>query len=389
MTTGLQHLSMPADFSPATLEAYASLNQRYPNRMVCETYGNLNPSNPLLGTGRTQGALPKVKWGELREIIKHSTHLGIGLNYTLNARCTANMEFRSRSRYELLRHVEFLMDLGVRRITVVVPSVIQIIKARFPEMQVCVSVITNISSVRQAVAYRDMGADRIILSEDLGRNFQVISAIRRAIDLPLELIVNTRCLFKCPFRNADYGWLSHCASAAKRLPVIDYYKWLCTRYLFDNPVEFFKMRWIRPEDLPYYRDVNVFKVIGRQLVEDADLPRTAEAYMSGRFEGDLIELFGIFSPRRRAFYPIRIENKGLDEFIRFFLEGKCADRACGSCGHCETFMRRCISEEGLRSLARHRTVYEQRVDRFAQHLDLKGTAIDERAVAFATMQDKN
>jgi collagenase-like PrtC family protease len=378
-----QWLSMPADFSPRTLDAYALLNKKYGHLRVAETYGNLNPGHPLLGTGRTEGGLPRVNPEQLRKTIEHGKSLGIGFNYTLNSRCTGNLEFGMKGRQELLSHVEELMRLGVGTITVALPSVLRLLRAQFPELRLCVSVITGVRSVKQAALYKGMGADRIILAEDIYRDFRLIERIRRGTGIPVELIVNTRCIFQCPYRKADYGLLAHCAAGRRKLPIHDYYKWLCTEYLFVHPIEFMKMRWIRPEDLAFYEAVDLFKVIGRQLVADANLPRVAETYMRGSFDGNLTDLLGTFSPRRLDFYPVRIENRALDGFLSFFRERKCAERACNDCRHCAGYLERAVGREDLERLEVHAREYATALHRYARDLDLG--SVNPTEVAFAML----
>jgi len=389
MITRLQHLSMPSDFKIHTIEAYANLNLQYNTVKIYETYGNLNPGHEVLGTGRTQRGLPKISDSNLKEYIEESALKGIKFNYTFNARCTSNMEFGLKGQNEILRHVEHLISLGVNQMTVVVPPVLQLIRNHFPDMYLCASVIANIRSVRQASLFKSMGADRLILSEDINRDFKLLEQIRKWCKLPLEIIVNTRCLYQCAFRNSDYNYLSHCGNSAKSLPIYDYYKWLCSQYLFANPIEFYKMRWVRPEDLNHYPYVSFFKVIGRQLVHEADLPRAAEAYMKGSFDGNLLDLLGVFAPSRKRFYPIDIDNNNLKDFINFFLEFKCMEKTCTNCDHCNAYIKR-IPNEVLAALNSQREQFASYLGDFANNKPTKTMdVIDIAAITMGSCSPRN
>jgi collagenase-like PrtC family protease len=357
---------MPADFHYDTLKGYAELNKKNYPLKVSETYGNLNPGDSPLGTGRIKTGLPAAGYEKLKDRIKWGRDFNISFNYTINSRCTHNMEFTSKGYLEILKHIEKLMNAGVEQLTLASPSLLQIIHSHFPDLHIIISVITQIKSIKQVQVYKDMGASRIILSEDVNRNFNLLSTIGKNTDLPLEIIVNTRCLFYCSMRNSDYNFLSHCGAKNYSLPVFDYYKWICTQYLFKNPIEFFKMPWIRPEDISYYNDISYFKVIGRQLVAHGDLLRTAETYMKGEFDGNLIDLMGLFSPQRKEFYPINIDNKGLKDFILYFVEGKCHQNGCHNCNHCTSYLKKNLSPAEMEKLKKYSALYDREIKNYIQ-----------------------
>lgn len=378
----MQTLSVPCDFRIQTVEEYARLNARFPHLRVVETYGNLNPSPLELGSGRVAKRLPAATLAELRDYVQAARALHIGHNYTLNSPCTRNLEFTTRGRKALLGFIATLLEMGIERFTLSSPSLIQLVKGHFPEAHITASTIAEVDSLFGARIFQDMGADRIVLNEDILRRFDLLDALRTESDISLEAVVNTRCLFLCPFKPFDYSFLSHCQNDHQFPQVSDYYKWHCTHVLFTHPLEWLKMRWIRPEDLPLYRDIHVFKIIGRQLVDDSDLPRTVQTYMKGRFEGNLIELLGNFSPTRTRFYPIYMDNRALDGFVEWFARRpvRCREASCDGCKHCRDYAG-AIRSETLENLKPRDSSFQMMLDHF--HHDLRTLTIGPEQILLA------
>ena len=381
----MKYFSMPSDFNNVTVDRYAELNARHTASNVLETYGNLNPNPSELGTGRISRGLPPVGWDKLEDYVAHSRKRGISFNYTFNSPCTGNLEFSSRGVKAISRFIERLRSAGCDMITLAAPSLIALVRGLFPDMRVAVSTITEVDSVFAAREFSRLGVDRIILNEDILRDFALIGAIKAAVSAPIEAIVNTRCIHLCPVKPFDFNFLSHCGSINKPAPIFDYYKWHCTRVLFRNPAEWMKMPWIRPEDLALYDKVDIFKVIGRQLVLDGDPVRTVDHYMEGSFDGNLIALLGLFAPKRLAFYPVVIDNRKLDGFAQWFIRpGRCRQNSCGECTHCAEYAARAIEPSSLAVLERRAEKFEQKLNTFHHQCNTLG--LDEEEIATRTRE---
>jgi collagenase-like PrtC family protease len=342
----MKYLCMPADFRLETLEAYAKLNERSDRLKIHETYGNLNPSPFQSGRAVGSPRLPKVSEEELREYIRFSKARGISLNYTLNASCSGGREFTSAGLRSLLGTLDRLVELGVECVTLTTPAHIAVARSHFPSLELCTSVICELDSVAAVRAFAELGATRIIVSEDAHRQFDILRSMKRAVSLPLEVLTNSTCLFRCPWKAFHYNLLSHMSS--RRQPDIEaYYHWECMAVRTADPSELLKLRWIRPEDLDLYEDATYFKVVGRYFATDSDLPRVAQIYMDRRFDGNLWDLLGNFAPQRR--HGIRIDNRALDGFVAWFKASPrhCSEMACATCSHCEEFARRAVDVAAL------------------------------------------
>jgi collagenase-like PrtC family protease len=333
-------LCMPADFQLQTLEAYAELNRQYQRVQVYETYGTLNPSPVNAGRNKISPWLPQIDLAGLQHYIETSEALGLHFNYVLNASCSGGREFDVRGRREIVGFVRRVMNHGVKSVTVVAPSLIQILKAEFPDLYVCTSTIMEIDTVQAAKTFSGFGANRIIVAEDVQRQFNTIGRMKRAIDRPLEVLTNSTCLFHCPWRKSHYNMLSH--THTQELDIEAYYHWQCMTIRATKPIELMKLRWVRPEDLPLYKDVEFLKVVGRYFAQHSDLVRVARLYMEEKFDGNLWDLIGNFAPQRRhGFY---IDNRSLDGFVQWWSKNKknCKHLACDDCNHCADYAEKAV-----------------------------------------------
>lgn len=375
---------MPADFRQETLAAYAELNARYPHLTVYETYGSLNPGPMQSGRAVSSPRLPKADWPGLREYVEFSHRHAIAFNYTLNASCTGGAEFHPASRSRLLDLIARLVDHGVDHLTMTAPSLLALVKAQFPHLSLCTSTICEIDSVQAARIFVELGADRIILGEDITRDFDVIRSIQRAVSAPIEVLGNSTCLYLCPWKPFHYNLLSH--MQAYHQPDIEaYYHWQCMNLRASRPLELLKLRWIRPEDLHLYPDVTFFKIVGRYFAEDSDLVRTARTYMEGRFDGNLWDLLGNFAPQRR--HGMVVDNRALDGFVDWFAAHPhgCRTLGCNDCNHCRRYAERAVQADSLRKAYERLGLadLQTRLARFHRHGTLFQN-IDETAIFFAT-----
>ena len=328
--------SVPCLFSESQLVSLSRLNDEARTGKVAECYGSLNPS--LFGSGRITRTLPPAPADTLVKIVARAREYGLTFNYTLNQACMGGEEFSAEGRKRVLRFVEFLSECGIRSVTVAIPFLIELIARRFPEIEVCASAILRIDSIDKAMQIEDLGAERLILFEDLNRDFFTISRIRERVSASLEIMVNSPCLFSCPFREYHYTAQGH-ANGADGLSADTWFV-LCNLRKLKHPEVMIKARGpVRPEDLTYYAQAGIdfAKIVGREVFFD-NLSETARAYLSGEFDGNLFDLLPRREGTRQAF---SIQNKDLAGFLDYFRQGKnpCS-RGCFDCGYCDEYAER-------------------------------------------------
>lgn len=328
-------LCIPADFDYTTLSGICEIDKY---NEVYEMYGNLNPS-PFLSSGRGKKSdlLPKVDWEQLEKYIRELEKRDKSFNYTLNPACISNYELTIEGRKKIIEFVKKLDYIGVKSITVAIPAMIEIIKNNVSNIEVCASAIASIDTVNKAKFYAELGADRLVLKEDICRDFELMKSIIETVQIPTEVVVNCHCQFDCPLRIFHYNSIAHYLDDNR-----EYYKNFYTDICGNKSNnEILKIRWIRPEDIKYYEKIGVtyFKIIGRTSAKESDLIKTCQCYIDRNFNGNYVELLNNFPKNLKSdFY---LDNKKLDGFINHFLNNKlnCNDNCGVTCNYCINYFK--------------------------------------------------
>lgn len=328
-----------------------------------------------LGGGRMSLFIPKVREKEVSLFIAEARKKGLRFNYLINATCFDNLEFTKKGYQKIMEHLEWIASTGADMVTVTLPFLLELAKKEFPHLKVCVSSFARVQNVHLAKYWEEIGADKIILPERIGRDFRALRLIREAIDCELELIANHCCLFQCPFDLHHRNMVSHgsqeghpCGGFAP-----DYCKLSCQRLKLLHPTELIKARWIRPEDVGDYEGmgINCLKLVERYRGTES-LIQIINAYEQKSYQGNLVELLSL--PQQGAFlkpnvelfqrddliepekmgevmavlgepFPekIHIDNSKLDGFLDPFKKIDCFHMDCDRCGHCKRVASQAIS----------------------------------------------
>ena len=328
-----------------------------------------------LGGGRMAMFIPKVGRKEVTSFISEARKKGLSFNYLINATCFDNLEFTKKGYKKIMKHLEWISTTGTDMVTVTLPFLLEMIRKEFPQLKVCVSSFARVQNVHFARYWEEMGADRIILSEAIGRDFQMLRLIRESVDCELELIANHCCLFQCPLDLHHRNMVSHgsqedhpCGGFAP-----DYCKLACQRLKIFRPAELIKARWIRPEDVPDYEAIGIdcLKLVERFRGTES-LIQIVNAYEKKSYPGNLVELLTL--PQQGAFltpnleviqrtdliepekmeevmavlrepFPekVTIDNSKLNGFLDYFKKIDCFHMDCDRCGYCERIASQAIS----------------------------------------------
>ncbi len=337
-------------------------------------------AHDFVGGGRASYMLPHIAKNKAAKYISDARQRGISFNYLLNSNCLGNREWTIKGQRELTALLDWLVDVGVDSVTVSIPYLLELIKARYPKLKVGVSTQAGVDSIKRARYWEDLGADRITLAEiSVNRNFPLLSKIRSCVKCELQLIANLDCLSSCPFWTYHAALNSHGSQDGHPSGgfLIDYCSIACNYIRLKNPVEFIRAGWIRPEDVHYYESIGIdsIKLVNRTLTTDA-LLLIINAYANGRYEGNLLDLFprtsktknimlqkpNILHKVRYFFHPFRvnlfallearkllgdmkvyIDNRSLDGFITRFLDKSCDLESCDDCGYCHKIAEKSVN----------------------------------------------
>jgi collagenase-like PrtC family protease len=337
----MKYFNIAADFKKETIDGYYRLNNIYKDSQVIETYGNITIGNTCEG-GRVYEDLPKVDLKALQNYLEYSKAKGIDFNYSLNGSCMGNREFTEKGAADIRRFLYKLYDIGVRRLTIALPSIIELVKSTGLDFEIKVSIICQITNANKALQYKKLGAARLVVDESVNRDFVNLKKIREAFGAKTEIIINSMCHKDCIYRMFHYNQTAHDSVDKLHSSIITYYNHRCMLKRAEAPENFLKLCWVRPEDLHYYSEigVNYYKIQGRHTVMKGDPVRALESYFRQSYEGDLIDLMELFAAPYA--YKIKLDNKKLDGYLKPFLEtpGFCK-RDCQACRYCESFVQKC------------------------------------------------
>ena len=338
-------------------------------------FGGLRDS--LISSGRASFSIKNISQHDVKEYIKRVHAKGWEFDYNLNSVCLSNMEFTAEGRKEILKFIESILDLGVDSLTVSLPSLMEIINKNFPGTKIKVSTYQKVDNVAMAKRFEDLGADVIMLSELINRDFKSLEAIRRSVKCKIALIANVGCVYGCPNIHTHASSCAHSGSkGAKNNIFSEYYQASCTFCRVSNPVELIKARWIRPEDVKVYEDIGIdmLKILERFSKSDS-LGERVKAYSNRKYEGNLVDILGQTINIKHSlnnvweseidndeFLKVRrflktflstnlsdmyyLDNSKIPEnFINSFRGRECSKLSCEECKYCENILKQCMTHQ--------------------------------------------
>lgn len=335
------YFCIPADFDKKTLEKLSALNKKYSDAKVDEVYGNL-PQTPY-GSGRSSASLKNVDLKSLKKYTKECDKNGIVFNYTFNANTLANREFNNADKKKILSFIKKLYDVGVRRFTVSLPSIISLINNNFKDAEIVLSVVNNITSEYQLEEFLDAGnIIRAYVGEEINRRPRKMKEITSSSKVPIATIVNPFCIFQCAYRHHHYNFMSF-RDMNDKIDVVEYYGARCGQIKVSNPDEVIKIPWIRPSDINRYIDIGVqwFKIAGREMIKSgADIPKAVDIYMSKKYDGDLMDVINNFSNKHYNMI-FSLDSKSMDPYFDYIFSksSDCSRELCEKCGMCKKFAK--------------------------------------------------
>lgn len=331
----------------------------------------------LISSGRPAFMISSLSYEDVKEYIKHVHSKGWEFDYNINATCLSNMEFSLEGYNKILKYIEQIVELGVDSLTISLPTLLEIVKKHFPHIKVKVSTFQRIDSVSMAQRFEDMGADAIMLSENVNRDFKLLSAIRKSVKAKIILIANVGCVYGCANTHSHPNNVSHESSGHRNIFATGYYQSLCMINRVKNPLEFIRSRWIRPEDVAVYEDIGIdmLKIVERSCTSEA-LGERVKAYSERCYNGNLIDLLGqmpsvkhsisrnvsgsigakgqeeIMKSARfvKAYFMHELSdlfyldsNKIPKDFIKGFMERDCSNLSCKTCNYCKRISDECLT----------------------------------------------
>ena len=328
----LLEFSVPYNNDPETLEEIFRLKKRKGNR-IREIY--LSGPQEYTGSGRIASELD---FSGFVDVVDRIHKEGIRVNLLLNSICEGSEWYSADVLKSTMEYLESVHSKhGVEAITIANPLYIREVRRRFPNLEICASVLGDIDCVQKAVIFKRAGAHVITPDVDINRDLNLLKKIKDATQTEIKLMVNEGCLFRCAFRKFHFNYISHKSrkpGSAKNVRAEDnVFSLNCIQQSKSDPSQVFKSCWIRPEDARKYGQItNYFKLVGRSSSKSM-LLRSLEAYLNEDWDGDLLELMAGNLYSLAMSHLMHLDNKSLDA-IGFFKTVTSCDKECIDCSYC-------------------------------------------------------
>ncbi len=176
---------------------------------------------------------------------------------------------------------------------------------------------------------------RIVPDRALNRNPEKLSVLSKAAknydpDIRIELLANEGCIYQCPFKLSHDAHISLSNTGFARETTFQMNQNLgCQAYFNFRPHAFLKSPFIRPEDIHHYQGIaDGIKLCGRTRGVKF-LKRCISAYISGCFDGNLLDLMDTPEILARQWH---IDNTRIG--TQFFTHLTSCTKMCKPCKIC-------------------------------------------------------
>ena len=334
---GCLEFSVPYNNDLQTLAEVFGRKELNGNR-IREVY--LSGPQEYSGAGRIA---PELDFSGFSQVVEKIHEEGIRVNLLLNSVCEGS-DWSSpgilKSTMDYLKRVH--KEHGIEAVTIANPLYIREIKKRFPDLEICASVLGDIDCVQKAVIFAKAGADVITPDVNINRDLALLKRIKDATNREIKLMVNEGCLFRCAFRKFHFNYISHKSRKPDGVKAEDnVFSLNCIQLTKSDPSQILKSCWIRPEDVRKYEEItNYFKLVGRTSSKSMVI-RSVDAYMNESWEGDLLELMAGNLYSVGMSHLMHLDNKSLDA-VGFFRQVTSCDKECSECTYCSELIGRMI-----------------------------------------------
>jgi collagenase-like PrtC family protease len=337
---GQLEFSVPYNNNPETLTEIFRLKFHNGNR-IREVY--MSGPQAYSGSGRIS---PELDFSGFANAVDRIHKEEIRVNLLLNSICEGDDWYSTEVLKSTMNYLQRAHEeLGVESVTIANPLYIREARRRFPNLEICASVLGDIDCVHKAVIFRKAGADVITPDVDINRDLALLKRIKDTTGAEIKLMVNEGCLFRCAFRKFHFNYISHKSRKPDMAGAIkaedNVFSLNCLQLSKSDPSQLLKSGWIRPEDLAKYGQIsNYFKLVGRTSSKSM-LVRSFEAYLNESWEGDLLELMAGNLYSVAMSHLMHLDNKSLDA-VGFFEKVVSCDKECSECSYCSELIGRLV-----------------------------------------------
>lgn len=297
---------------------------------IYEVYA-ASPSD-ISPTGR-RGHYP-IDLNELKRQVELAHEYGVRYNVLMNGSCFGGLEFSPAFQEKISNFVKYLDDTNADSTTVMNPFLIDLVRKNSKRIEIIVSSFAEVVEPVKIKRLESRGANRIVLHQNVYRNFEMLKTIRESSDIALEIIPNQGCVNQCEAFISHINVVAHSSTATdeeiKHFGEFDAPIQRCRTIRQTDPIEFLMSCLIRPEDIGLYEEMgfDIFKFAGRRSSTEWML-NVVNAYISRSYEGNIFDLSSHVGENPKM---CNLPNKVLDGWYQYM----------GSNSDCVSFRKKAI-----------------------------------------------
>ncbi len=269
------------------------------------------------------------------KLIKYCKKNWIETILTLNANCEWEMTWMKSQLYLIINELKKYIGYWLTSVTFVNLLYVSFVKEKFPNLKIYNSVNSNLNTLEQALFLKRLWVDVLTINRDINRDLDLIKKIKEKTWLEIQIMLNEWCIKSCPYRRSHFNLWAHsyCEDSS------DLFNNFACTYLFKKQRRyFFRVPFIRPEDIKYYKSiVNYFKLTTRWL-STIVIQRMLNAYIHEKYDWNLLDILDLYidsSMRKTIWY---VDNNLLTKY-NYFERIKNCHWDCNNCNNCNIYFK--------------------------------------------------
>ncbi len=274
----------------------------------------------------------KDYYDKVIKLIKLCNSYWIETDLLLNSVCdwinTWNIEFIEK----IITLIKPLYKVWLTTITLTDLSYIEKIKKEFPKIIICNSLnIKWVETLEEAKNLKNLGIDILTIDTNINYDLILMKKIKEKTWLKIKIFINNSCMSNCPFDTQHANLAAHFCEPDERI----WEKWACWKIFKKNRRKFFRVPFIRPEDLKNYYFVDYFKLSTRDR-DTEFIDMLLKVYISESYDWNFLDIlevvFSDISDNKLAY----IDNKKLWK-LGFFEDMIKCQKDCDVCSNCDKY----------------------------------------------------
>lgn len=271
--------------------------------------------------------------------------MGVRLDLLFNANCYGGRAVSVSLANEVCSVIDRLADVmgGVDVVTTTSPAVAHIIRSEYDTIRIRASVNMRIGTV-QGMEYVAHLFDEYCVQREYNRSLERLAELKAwaaTHGKALCLLVNSGCMNHCSGQSFHDNLVAHEQDVDETEKLGGFMPHMCWQFLKDRShwIRLLQNSWLRPEDLHRYKGIIDSAKLATRMHVNARM--VINAFVSGRFAGNLLDLFE--PGHGPALAPWIIDNT---RFPEDWFEHALNCRGEAECGECQATLDRVLVNVG-------------------------------------------